>query len=176
MEGNGSPVVNLSLMQNQWQEQFSYAYLRAVASAAGFQVEKPSMDLSKIDLEISAVDENLYPELPKLLLQVKSDSDFDLREDVLAYSLDIDTYQKLRRRTMHPRILVVVTVPRDQTNWLTQTENELILRHCAYWTSLVGEPESSNQTAQTIYLPRRQVFSPEALRGIMERLDRGERP
>ncbi len=161
-------------MQKLWQEQFSFAYIRAVASAAGFQVEKPSMDVYKTDLEISAVDEDLYPDLPKLLVQVKSDSDFDLREDMLAYELDVETYRRLSRRTTHPRILIVVTVPRETSDWVSHSENELILRHCAYWVFLQGAPSTTNSATITVYLPRQQVLTPENLVGIMARLDRRE--
>nr|WP_246386334.1 DUF4365 domain-containing protein [Armatimonas rosea] len=164
-------------MQNQWQEQFSYAYLRAVAAAAGFQVTKPEMDFCKIDLEISAIDEHLHDALPKLTLQVKCDSDFKFQNNALVYSLDIDTYQRLRsNRTLHPRILVVVTVPRDQGAWVSQTEDELIMRHCAYWKSLEGEPASTNTTAQTVYLPRAQIFDVASLSYLMGRLNQGQRP
>ena len=162
-------------MQKLWQEQFSFAYIRAVASAAGFQVEKPSIDVCKVDLEVSAVDENLYPDLPKLLMQVKSDSDFALREDVLAYKLDVETYHRLIRKTTFTRILVVVTVPPQVSEWLSHSEDELTLRHCAYWMSLAGEPATTNKDNITVYLPRTNTLTPTRLREMMDDLNNGKR-
>jgi len=37
-----------------------------------------------------------------------------------------------------PRILVVVTVPAVAQEWLSQSEEEMVLRHCGYWISLRG--------------------------------------
>jgi hypothetical protein len=69
-----------------------------------------------------------------------------------------------------PRILVVVRVPEKLDDWLLQSEQELSLRHCGYWMSLRGMPDSTNETSVTVHVPRSQVFSVTALRDLMTRI------
>lgn len=84
---------------SQQKEQFSNTYVRAVVSAAGYSVYKPSVD-----------DEN------------------DLRMEDFAI----------------PRILIVVLVPNLLADWLQQSETELCMKHCGYWLSLRGMPDTRN--------------------------------
>jgi hypothetical protein len=57
---------------------------------------------------------------------------------------------------------------------LCQLEEELCLKHCAYWVSLRGQPQSENQTTLTVYLPRQNIFSVDALKNLMQRIANGE--
>lgn len=54
------------------------------------------------------------------------------------------------------------------------TDEQLLLKRCAYWVSLRGAQESTNGSGQTIYLPRKQVFSPEGLNDLLARIARRE--
>jgi len=67
-------------------------------------------------------------------------------------------------------------VPEDPADWLDLTEDRMIMRRCGYWTSLRGAAPTNNKTSVTIEIPRLQVFSPEALQGIMSRLERRDLP
>jgi hypothetical protein len=62
-----------------------------------------------------------------------------------------------------PRILVVVLVPENLVDWLVQSEDELSMRHCGYWVSLRGQPETVNATTVTVELPRSNQFTVEAV-------------
>ena len=73
-----------------------------------------------------------------------------------------------------PLLLVVVLVPPNVEDWLQQTETELCLKRCAYWVSLRGQPQSTNQTTVTVNLPRQNIFSVEALKTLMQRIASGE--
>jgi hypothetical protein len=69
-----------------------------------------------------------------------------------------------------PRILVVVLVPENIENWIQQSEEEMCTRHCAYWVSLLGMPATRNTTSVTVELPRRNLFTVEALESMMQRI------
>jgi hypothetical protein len=56
---------------------------------------------------------------------------------------------------------------------MTQSDAELVLKHCAYWHSLKGLGASQNLTTQTVYFPRKNIFSPDALRYMMEQTSNG---
>lgn len=84
-------------------------------------------------------------------------------------------YDDLRADTVSvPRILVVLFLPEDAENWLTITPNELLLKNCAYWTSLRGAVASSNKTGETVYLPKAQILGTNNLIDIFTRLSRNE--
>ena len=55
-----------------------------------------------------------------------------------------------------------------------QTEQEMTVRHCAWWGSLRGKPETSNQDTVTVSLPRDNQFTPAALRELMRRANEEE--
>jgi len=97
---------------NLQKEQFSNAYLRAVAASAGFQIYKPEPDIDKSDWVIAAPGPKRTTRSPKVEVQLKCTSREVLRPDQLAFFIDLDTYDNLRDPNhMVPRILVVVVVP-----------------------------------------------------------------
>ena len=158
------------------QEEFSYAYIHAVATVAGYGVTRASrvVDNAGIDLTISALGDRNLPREPSLHVQVKCTYQDILGAKSLAYPLDTKTHHRLCHEVSTSRILVVVFVPKTITAWLTHSEDELVLRHCGYWLSLRSETPTPNQYNQTVYLPRTQRFDPDALKGIMQRIDAGE--
>jgi hypothetical protein len=98
-------------------------------------------------------------------------------ESPLRYPLKMKNYNDLRPENLWvPRILVVVFVPKKVAGWLRQTDKELALLCCGYWVSLRGQPETSNETTVNVSVPRSQVFSVEALRGLMQRISESNVP
>ena len=67
-------------------------------------------------------------------------------------------------------------VPVEEADWATQSEEGLTLRYAAYWLSLSDHVGTDNTETVTVFLPRTQLFTPESLRGIMGRVDRGQTP
>ncbi len=65
-------------------------------------------------------------------------------------------------------------VPQDTAHWVQHTEEELMLRFCAYWTCLQGQPQTSNKATVTVHLPRRNTFSAAGLAELMARIGRKE--
>jgi hypothetical protein len=59
---------------------------------------------------------------------------------------------------------------------LNHSEDELALRKCAYWQSLRGAPTTGNGSGATVYLPKVQMFTPQALTEIATRLSRRDFP
>jgi len=69
---------------------------------------------------------------------------------------------------------VVLVLPEDEGLWITQTEQELILHHCAYWMSLRGQPPRTNRRSVRVEIPRANIFSMGAFQNLMEQIKRGE--
>ncbi|MDB9536577.1 DUF4365 domain-containing protein [Dolichospermum planctonicum CS-1226] len=161
---------------NLQKEEFSYAYIYAIAAAAGYSFQKSSriLDVGGIDGTITGTvsDDTLYE--PQLDLQVKSISLDILSAETIRYPLKIKNYNELRKeRTVAPRILVVVLIPENLPEWIKQSETELCLRRCAYWVSLRGQPQTENTETLTVYIPRENVFTVNGLKDLMQKIQTG---
>lgn len=153
-------------------EQFSFAYVRAVAAHAGCAVtDNLYPDLNSVDGSISA---DLLDRHPQINFQAKATSQDVLGDGEIRFRLQIDDYKDLRRRDTVPKILIVLLMPKEEADWLSQTDEELRMRRCAYWMSLEGMPQSSNVSTVTVYVPLSQMFDSAQLMDIMGKVSRGE--
>ena len=167
------------LPRNQRQEALSRAYAQTIAARAGVVSSKPDPDLG-IDLCLRAVLQigNVYQDAGvQLDVQLRSTTRAAETPAHIAYDIDVRTYDFLRTApAMCPRILVLLVLPEDEADWLSQSVDELIVRRCAYWHSLRGAEPTTATSSRRIFIPREQVFSVEALQGFMGRLMKGEEP
>ncbi len=158
-------------------EQFSLAYVQAVAAAAGCSAVRPDVDDDSIDLSLKRRVRGTVRSSPQLDLQVKATYGDCIGDGHLTYSLKLKNYDDLRDPVLVvPRILVVVHMPKDVEAWLSHGEEKLVLYRCGYWMSLCGMPESDNDTSQTVKLPRNSLLSVESLDSIFVRLAAGDAP
>ena len=160
---------------SQRKEQFSHAYVRAVAAVAGFAVAIPEVDEDSIDMTLSGRGVNGLPLRPKLDIQLKCTSDDIIRGDQMVYPLKRKNHDEPRiTEFLAPRLPVVVHVPRSEDEWLRRSEEELTMRRCGYWASLYGMAKTTNVSTVTIQLPRANVFDVAGLTGLMGRAARRE--
>ena len=111
---------------NQRKEQFSRAYIHAVASVAGYALYEPYVDDDSIDCGLAARGAAGIFFSPRVELQLKSSSRNIVKKDRIVFPLGIKNYNDLRvENVLVPRILVVVIVPKDIEYWLSQTEEEM---------------------------------------------------
>lgn len=164
------------LTENEQKQQFSFAYCHTVAARAGYACQITQTDIESVDLTILAQGEIVLGarHSPRIEVQVKSTSQEVLREDHLPFPLPVKNYNELRISCVLPRILVVLLLPESVDDWLAQDELLLSLRHCAYWISLRGQAETTNQKTVTVHVPRAQLFSPEHLIQLMKQAAREE--
>ena len=163
----------LGLAVTAAQEQFSKAFIMAVASVAGCAAAEPRPDDDSVDWTLSC----RLPCRPKLDLQVKSMSRPAGDGTSIRYPLERKNYDDLiPTNLLTPRLLVLVLVPSKSASWLSLTLEALVLRHCAFWTSLRGLPASSNERSVTVEVPRANLFDVQALMGIMHRISEGGVP
>jgi hypothetical protein len=167
------------LTRNHRQEALSRAYVRAIAAQAGLAVSGPENDYG-IDLTLRAItmrDGRRRDIGPQLDVQLKSTARANVAGGMIGYDLDVVNYEDLRAGSeLAPRILVLLVMPEDEALWLSQSPDELALRHCAYWRSLRGAPPSSSVSTVRVAIPLANVFSVSALEGIMQRLREGREP
>ncbi len=155
----------------QRMEQFSIAYISALAAKTGCNISEPRVDDDSIDISL----QKKYERSPRgrLDLQLKAHGTDPFENDMFSFSLKKKNYDDLRIDETVPRLLVVVCMPKDIESWLAHSEDQLLLRRCAYWYSLTGFPESENETSVTLQIPRSNLLSPASLEELMHK-SRGE--
>jgi hypothetical protein len=151
-------------------EEFSIAYVHAIASSAGYALDYVRVDHDGIDVNIKSREGRR----PQVEIQLKSTFRDILRATELKYPLDVATYNRLRTDCIVPRILLVVLVPKKSEDWLEHIEERLTMFQCGYWVSLAGSSETTNEDNITILVPRTQQFTVSALQQIMGKINLGE--
>lgn len=153
------------------EEELSLAYVAAVAAKAGYVMATSSKDRDGIDLTIRG-----GPAVwPLIDIQLKATINLGQACDgCFRFPLKRRNYDLLRQeKTMMPRLLVVLDLPKDADQWLEITSRALMLRRAAYWVSLRGSPETLNKTSITIKIPKENLFDVSSLRALMEKAREG---
>lgn len=171
------------LTTNDIEAEISYAYLHAVAShaGAGCHSANRASDGNGIDAIVTGwgpFEDGGYIEEVDVKIQLKATVSAPvLNNGYYSYFLQgINRYNDLRSEALAThRLLVVLFLPPNQPEWLSISENELLLKKCAYWVSLRGAPASANERGTTIYVPQEQIFNPDNLKNIFTKLSRNER-
>ena len=154
------------LTTNDQKERLSMVYVLAIAARAGYTTAVDDLDRDGVDLRIQAGGDMR----PALDLQLKAT--VNLRQadsESFRFLLPVGNYERLRIDTLTPRLLVVLDLPRDEQQWLTVTEDELIIRHRAYWLNLRGWEETDNRRRITVAIPKENIFDVAGLQDLMER-------
>jgi hypothetical protein len=147
------------------QEALSRAYANIIAAGAGYTTYVPTLDRDSVDLGVNAgggMRPNLHVQLKATINLRKQDESFKL-------SLKKKNYDDLRVETQVPRIVVVLSLPKKEANWLNVSVRQLVMKRCAYWASLRGKPElPDGQQSVTIAIPASNRFDIDGLKHLME--------
>ena len=156
-------------------EQFSLAYVHAVASVAGFNLGHFQVDDDSVDITLKAPGEIAGIRHLHLNVQLKCTQNLTGDDEHWSFRLKRKNYEDLRREDVHvPAILVVLHVPRDVDQWLVPGDDDMTLSRRAYWLSLSGRaPLPPDQQSVTVHVPRQNVFDVAGLHSIAERLAKG---
>ena len=154
---------------NTRKERFSLAYINAVATYANCEVLEPTVDRGSVDgfLVGPARGRDL------IRFQAKATEQNVIRGNQLHFPLPVRDYDHIRNADA-PFILIVVRLPDNENQWLTQTDDELCLSYCGYWLSLTNHPPTANTATVTVHIPLANIFSGSQLNELMARAARGE--
>ena len=157
---------------NAQKEQFSFAFVGAIAAAAGFKFgPSPQPD----DESIDAVIRSGGGRFPQIDLQLKCTAALSPDAETWSFPLKVKNYRDLRvEDCMIPRILIVVSVPEDAANWVESDDSQMSARHSARWISLRGAPRSDNSETVTVEIPRANRMSPTAVHELFYKVQEGE--
>ena len=172
LENVATPILahNLGMAKSAQQEGFGDSFILALAGTSGCAVSQRRPDDDSVDWTLSC----RLPTRPKIDVQVKTWTGDDGNGPNLRYPLPIKNYNDLiATPVMAPRMLVVVTVPHTAVDWTDCTPASTILKHAAYWVSLLGLPSITGQDKVTVYLPRANLLTADAVQDMMVRADAG---
>jgi hypothetical protein len=165
-------------MLNDLKAEFSHAYVRAIAHAAGYFVQEANriFDSDGVDITLLARGPGGVVRSPRLDVQLKATAE-PIQDDPFPFALDVKNYNELRSEDLQvPRILVVVVVPSEPGMWVSASEQELILRHCGYWSSFRGWAPTENTSTLRVRIPRSSCFHVSQVQEIMGRIREGGLP
>jgi hypothetical protein len=169
MPSPGSDSAQYSTIQ---QEEFSYAFLGAIVSAAGYTINPAtrSQDNTGIDITVMAPGRIGKKRSPMFTAQVKSTSDDScIKKTQIHYPLKVDNYKDLISTEVYvPYLLIVVFVPREISDWVRTDEEKTIIQKSAYWISLKGKEDTTNTEKITIQIPHTHLLTPQSLKGVMQ--------
>jgi hypothetical protein len=162
---------------NDRKDLFSRAYVRAVASVAGFSASVPELDRDSVDLHLAGAGGGGTVKSPYLDVQLKcTERDFALGES-FSLALKLKNYNDLRGLDFAvPRILVVVLVPANTNHWFDANDERTVLQHCAYWHSLRNAPATDNTTSVSVSIESQKRFDVAALSSLMATVASGGAP
>src|SRR5436190_9639744 len=142
-------------------ESLSRAYVQAIAGCCGLSCSYREFDYGfDCTLHHIQVREKRYVESGfKLDIQAKCTERAEHDGGVITYDLEAKNYGDLRDpRAGCPRILVLLCVPPDKSDWLIQDASGLTCRKCAYWLNLRDSPDLANERTVRVRIPETQVF------------------
>lgn len=155
-------------------EAYSTAWVHAVAASAGVAIGSIKPDINGLDVQFLSPDDG-DDAGSCAHVQLKSTADVLPRNEAgdMTYKLRHVDYDRLRRLTKVPRLLVVLEVPTDPQTWLACNADHLVMKASARWASLRGADATDYAPSSKIpiMLPAANIFSPDALRANMASLD-----
>jgi hypothetical protein len=107
--------------------------------------------------------------------QSKSTTDWEIDGADVVYDLEASAYNDLVERAGSggfPFLLVLLCLPKNDAGWLDVSADKLILQKCAYWAKLNGALTNNTATCR-IRIPIANVFTPEAVIGILSDIKTG---
>lgn len=147
------------------QEALSRTYTAAIAASAGYTTYEPSVDRDSVDLGINAGGSMR----PNLHLQLKATINLRKAGDVFKFPLKRKNYDDLRAQTQVPRIIVVLSLPKNEETWVNVSLQKLVLKRSAFWASLKNMPElPDGQQSTTIEIPVENHFDVDGLKRLMQ--------
>jgi len=95
--------------------------------------------------------------------------------EYVVYDMEAPAYQKCVYRNLHgtaPYLLILLALPDDSDQWISHSEDALLLRQCCYWYRAEGD-FTDNSRSIRIRIPRSQQLTPDTLNDLLARVAEG---
>ena len=147
------------------QETLSQVYVTGICAMAGYAIGQTIPDVDKVDMTVAGTVSGTQA---SVRLQLKATyQDGRMRDDSFTYRIKDDELRALLEKARghpNPFVLVVLHLPSDHSEWLTNNADRLTLQHCAYWIAC----EDIDDDTQTVHIPRTNLFDVRSIRKLMD--------
>jgi hypothetical protein len=157
------------------QEEFSRAYMCALAAPLGYNLGDFRVDNDSIDIMFKAIyDRSSKRRNPHIDFQLKCTLNSFSDDGYLHYPIKMKNYNDLRGdNRANPSYLVVICVPENEDDWVEVRAEEMLLRYSAYWISLKDAPTVKNEKNITIKISKQQKFDQNTFKMLMDKASEG---
>jgi len=162
-------------------ELISLRYIELVAAYNGFNTSVQDKDYGE-DLSIIEVGyriENGHKRLRntgreiRIQLKATTVNSIIYEENIIKYDLEIKNFNDLieRRDSAYPLILMVFILPVNKEDWINISDEELIVKKCAYWYLPKDKNiETNNTSTKRIGIYKDNLFSIHTLPNLIDTL------
>ena len=157
------------------QEEFSRAYMCALAAPLGYNLGNFQVDDDSIDILFKAK----YTKLsrirnPQIDFQLKCTKISFGNDSYLHFPLKMKNYNDLRGDNQaNPSYLVVLCVPENEDDWVEVRPEDMLLRYSAYWISLRDASTVKNKYSVTIKISKQQKLDKNSFKMLMDKASEG---
>lgn len=154
------------------EESLSLSYVNAVVSKTGqvFDVISRDYGVDGSVRKIDSIDGKLIDMGAIFDCQLKASKNWSENETEIIYDIKADAYTRLavrRKYSTLPCYLILMCLPKDESQWLRITENELILKRSCYYYQ-VPDQQTQNTSSVRIKIPKINLFDCEALNALLK--------
>lgn len=152
------------LTENDRKEQLSQAYIAALSARCGFTISIPNLDRDSVDIQVSSGTSRRA----SIQLQLKATSSPEWDRDELKFQLKAKNYNDLVIKRQVPLLLAVMVLPENPADWLCVEPEQLVMKQCVWWLSLIGLSPTDQGSLQ-VRLPRANLLTMDALTTLITR-------
>ena len=105
-----------------------------------------------------------------------SSSQYTDKGEYLVYKLNAKNYNDLCREGTTKIILALLVLPENESEWLTWTQEDLLIKGCMYWATFASQEPSENSGTVSVHIDKKNVINSTTLNIIMEKIAREEWP
>ncbi len=162
----------MSITVQHTQENLCRAHIQAIAAMAGVNLGMSREQDYGIDghfdpvvIEDGRRVESGFP----LCFQAKATINWERRDECVIYDLEAKSFNDMAKRSPYATtmILVLLCLPREQSDWHSVTMSSTALNHCCYW-HVIHDVPTNNTTTKRIQIPEDQLLTPTSLLQLLE--------
>jgi hypothetical protein len=166
--------------QAECMQTLQIAYLHAVAASAGCSLQPHQQDYRGIDWEVTHGDPRHSSEESEATVKVQLKATHQITQPPTGDHFPFTIKNKHLKRLNYAnpsvhRILAVMLVPADMSEWIAVDQLRSELRYCCYWANLSGV-QITGREKTTVHIPSAQILDDKALCDIMARVGSGGSP
>jgi len=171
----------MSNYDSQWKENFSKAYVHAIASQAGWTVGDWGTDIDLIDTTLKKIITFLDGKETEFLLNIQlkcTELSNKNKDGSIPFSIEEDHLKKIKSKICQiPFYYILFNVPKDKNEWIKHEDDKnnlkTIMRYCGYYYNiddLKSKEESISSKSTTIHFKKEYIFDVNFLNNLISDL------